>query len=90
MRHFALSVVLSLSVAACAAPPDTGNVATGTVSYDRSERVLSLHGQLYEVPESTATHSVRSGDEVTINWVQDGDRRVVTRMRVEKTQDDAD
>ncbi len=90
MRHFVLSIVLLLFVAACAAPPAAGNVATGTVSYNRSERVLSLRGQRYEVPESTPTRSVRSGDKVTINWVQDGDRRVVTRIQVETTQDARD
>ncbi len=75
-----------LALAAGCASPANLQTETGKAYYDRGARVLTLRGTDYDVPAAIPTTLLKTGDEVRIRWEPQGDRRVVTRLRITEFQ----
>jgi hypothetical protein len=79
MRHIALTAALALLLAACGLPPNAPS-AYGVATYNVRTGEFWVNGDPYVLPPDVQNWQVRSGDEVTAFYVQEGDQRVVTRL----------
>lgn len=79
--------VVFIALAACTLPPPPANQARGYPVLNRSERILYVNGFPYYLPDKMTTALLINASDVTVDWEQQGDRRVVTLYRVEGYDD---
>lgn len=87
MRLSIIAPAAFLALAACELPPPPANQARGYPVLDRSTRTLYINNVPYQLPEHMTTARLINATDVTVDWEQQGDTRVVTLYRVETTED---